>query len=967
MESVLDAQEGNVDTEPEETASVQLEKKSPSLTERSSLKTGVTSSAGNYKDRKKTYKKEKRRVAKEVSSALKDKSVVILSSWLKIRGTLKSWAKFWCVVKPGWLIIYKSNKHHHWVGTVVLSCCEVIERPSSKEGYCFKLFHPLKEYIWTTKGPKGEISGSLSQPMPRDHLILRAPTVSMGHCWMDAIEVAQKSTVLNPDKMMHSDLYGEGKEGSEHANDDDEEERNFTAEKSDDVSSIDENDHSDRGETEDLFACATETEAYEESDYSVPTQEYLGEEGEAVEEMEEDSKSVLWALLKQVRPGMDLSKVTLPTFILEPRSFLDKLSDYYYHADYLANAAREENPYTRIKEIVKWYLSGFYKKPKGLKKPYNPIIGETFRCMWPNQKTGSRTFFVAEQVSHHPPVSAFYCSNRQDGYVTFGSILAKSKFYGNSSSAILDGAATVTLLKLGEDYILNMPYAHIKGILLGTLTAELGGKVIIKCEKTGYSAEIEFKLKPFWNKSAQSNKISGKIKMGKDVLSKIEGKWDGEIFITEYAERESQGDDPLSELFFDPAEAKRERLKRYTVDLENQDNFESEKLWAKVSEAIKAQDQEAATREKLVLEDNQRAVHKELKEKNEDWKPHFFERDAMSDNPHAWVYKFSDLRPWDLGTDVSQYEHKGVIKTVTRHVTPVFKRSASIPNVRSSSMRNSVAGRLPSIVEPHREDFGSKRDCDRSSQEIQSSDDDSESRSQLNTSISPSAFMEHLQPLITAQQETQKQLTALRVELKRFKAEDSLRASSSNELSLDEFLIRSDTFQTAPIPQCSPKTPPGRVVTLIPDTTARTWGVAYQVLPASVPEVMAYLNHREKGGYTLHDVQFNPKDTKIIKFPVYVYIATESNEAFLGDAPLADIAKQIATSHGPSGPNSEYLLNLAKTVREMKVEDEHLFELEKRVSEELINNKFFKSVDTERFSHVSKGIVCPNKEIDRED
>ncbi len=35
------------------------------------------------------------------------------------------------------------------------------------------------------------------------------------------------------------------------------------------------------------------------------------------------------------------------------------------------------------------------------------------------------------------------------------------------------------------------------GILLGTLTAELGGTVIIRCEKTGYSAEIEFKLKVF--------------------------------------------------------------------------------------------------------------------------------------------------------------------------------------------------------------------------------------------------------------------------------------------------------------------------------------------------------------------------------------------------------------------------------------------------------------------------------------
>lgn len=66
---------------------------------------------------------------------------------------------------------------------------------------------------------------------------------------------------------------------------------------------------------------------------------------------------------------------------------------------------------------------------QGLKKPYNPIIGEVFRCYWKNP-SGTKTFFVAEQVSHHPPVSAFYVSNRRDGYVFNGSILAKSKFYG---------------------------------------------------------------------------------------------------------------------------------------------------------------------------------------------------------------------------------------------------------------------------------------------------------------------------------------------------------------------------------------------------------------------------------------------------------------------------------------------------------------------------------------------------------
>jgi hypothetical protein len=61
-------------------------------------------------------------------------------------------------------------------------------------------------------------------------------------------------------------------------------------------------------------------------------------------------------------------------------------------------AVLEDDAFTRMKGIVKWYLSGFYKKPKGLKKPYNPILGETFRCYW-KHPNGSRTFYLAEQVN----------------------------------------------------------------------------------------------------------------------------------------------------------------------------------------------------------------------------------------------------------------------------------------------------------------------------------------------------------------------------------------------------------------------------------------------------------------------------------------------------------------------------------------------------------------------------------------
>ena len=72
-------------------------------------------------------------------------------------------------------------------------------------------------------------------------------------------------------------------------------------------------------------------------------------------------------------------------------------------------------------------------------------------------------FLFDGQISHHPPVSAFYVTNREVGFVMSGCILAKSKFYGNSLSAVMDGSARLVFLNRGEEYIITMPYAHCKG------------------------------------------------------------------------------------------------------------------------------------------------------------------------------------------------------------------------------------------------------------------------------------------------------------------------------------------------------------------------------------------------------------------------------------------------------------------------------------------------------------------------
>ncbi|XP_030369839.1 oxysterol-binding protein-related protein 8 isoform X2 [Scaptodrosophila lebanonensis] len=417
-------------------------------------------------------------------------------------------------------------------------------------------------------------------------------------------------------------------------------------------------------------------------------EEEFGEQGEQVEELADENKSLIWCIVKQVRPGMDLSKVVLPTFILEPRSFLDKLSDSYYHADILSKAVHEDDAYTRMKYVVQWYLSSFYKKPKGLKKPYNPILGETFRCYW-EHPNGSRTYYIAEQVSHHPPISAFYVTNREDGFSITCSILAKSKFYGNSTSAVLEGAATMTLLPRGECYTATTPYAHCKGILMGTLSMELGGKINIECENTGYKTELEFKLKPFLGGADSTNVVVGKIKLGKETLATIQGHWDKECRIKEV----KTGEESL--LFKADAEMRARRLTRYVVPLEAQLPTESQRLWRLVSEAIEREDQVAATEEKTVLEEMQRQAAKERASIDATWVPELFEQDSYG----QWLYKYADLRPWDSRNDVKQYECDYKVLTETRHKSvPIVHGGEVIHAIRTSIQEPVVRQRGQSVI-----------------------------------------------------------------------------------------------------------------------------------------------------------------------------------------------------------------------------------------------------------------------------
>ena len=66
---------------------------------------------------------------------------------------------------------------------------------------------------------------------------------------------------------------------------------------------------------------------------------------------------------------MDLHKVTFPTFVLEPRSMLERITDFMSHPELVFGADLEDNPEERFIRVLQYYLSGWHIKPKGVKKP----------------------------------------------------------------------------------------------------------------------------------------------------------------------------------------------------------------------------------------------------------------------------------------------------------------------------------------------------------------------------------------------------------------------------------------------------------------------------------------------------------------------------------------------------------------------------------------------------------------------
>ncbi|KAJ7405360.1 Oxysterol-binding protein-related protein 9 [Willisornis vidua] len=350
-------------------------------------------------------------------------------------------------------------------------------------------------------------------------------------------------------------------------------------------------------------------------------------EGESVEE----HKSVIMHLLSQVRLGMDLTKVVLPTFILERRSLLEMYADFFAHPDLFVSISDQKDPKERMVQVVKWYLSAFHAGRKGsvAKKPYNPILGEIFRCHWvlPGSEgeddmepvsegpvpwvSKSSVTFVAEQVSHHPPISAFYAECFSKRIQFNAHIWTKSKFLGMSIGVHNIGQGCVTCLDHDEHYILTFPNGY------GRQDSQ-ECRILKQQHPVTYLMITCHVLARFVRGSL--HRLSPN---DKKPFCSIEGEWNG-VMYAKYSTGENA-------VFIDTK--KMPTIKKKVRKLEDQDDFESRCLWKDVTYNLKIRDIDAATAAKHALEERQRAEARARKESETSWETRLFHEDG-----ECWVY-----------------------------------------------------------------------------------------------------------------------------------------------------------------------------------------------------------------------------------------------------------------------------------------------------------------------------------------
>lgn len=339
---------------------------------------------------------------------------------------------------------------------------------------------------------------------------------------------------------------------------------------------------------------------------------------------------VVSSFVSQLSIGDNLTRVSLPTEICHPFSILEVISfreltcitELYKINNY------PDDPLQRFICVVRWLVS-MMQQEQMEKKPFNAVIGEQ-HIAWIEHDENNWSEYISEQVSHHPPISAFFLRNKKENIILNSNLEFAVHFGGNHATIVSNGGVS---LETGfESYKMNKisPNMVIQRVVWGTKYFMWDGEISMECPATGYKVEMTLS-----EEDENTNRLIGRI-----------------------ARKDENGDEVIIRHLKGVTGQKTDMWKpddeANIEELYNFDNFvapvlhypppecqllmDSLKLWKPVADPIIKDDMWEADLAKKKIEQDQRIREKAREHDGLEYKGIYFEHKKQDDGSMLWVF-----------------------------------------------------------------------------------------------------------------------------------------------------------------------------------------------------------------------------------------------------------------------------------------------------------------------------------------
>ncbi|PTB74671.1 hypothetical protein M440DRAFT_1393018 [Trichoderma longibrachiatum ATCC 18648] len=229
--------------------------------------------------------------------------------------------------------------------------------------------------------------------------------------------------------------------------------------------------------------------------------------------------------------GKDLSTISMPVSANEPISLLQKIAEQLEYAQLLDQAVKRGSVAERLLYVTAFAVSQFSSgraKERAIRKPFNPLLGETFELVRANKEIPGGFRLLVEKVQHRPVKLAMQADSAN--WSLSQSAAPGQKFWGKSAEITTDGRVRVVLrLADGSDelYSWNIATMFLRNVVMGEKYVEPVGTMNVVNDSTGHKATVEFKSKGMFGGRAEDVSVEAFGPDGGNLGTGLVGTWTG--------------------------------------------------------------------------------------------------------------------------------------------------------------------------------------------------------------------------------------------------------------------------------------------------------------------------------------------------------------------------------------------------------------------------------------------------------